>query len=1755
MTAVRHARKSRRTMVKCANKMRKQVKEEERKMKKSLCLMLVICMLCSTLQTVTVSFAGAAKAEASQSNTGALEAFKQNYEVQDGCETETVFDTEAVMRKYEACEVNAEDDSASSQAVSMHALSDSNDAGEAEVNRDALEDFKQNYNQQGSYETDGVFEIDTFMNQYEACGMRAEDERISSKMISEHAVSYYTGTNIPTYTSITGWPVKYVSDEEEAGVISYVYFYYLDADDLIYYCEVLEESYGWQAYDATEKSGVYFFFFVKNGQMVTVVADTTEGLAGVMFEVASSVAPTSVSLNVTKKTLNVGQQFTLTATVNPSNASNKSVTWSSSNTSVATVSSTGVVKAVAKGTATITAKTSNGKKATCTITVEKKTVTYYSDTDIPTYTFVTGYEMLTMVDNEEDDGSIHYTYFYNLNSEAVISYCDYLEQECGWQAYDATENEGVYFFFFVKNGQMVTVVADTTEGLAGVMFEVTSSIQPTSISLNASKRTMIVGNQFHMTATVSPSNATNKNVTWSTSKASVATVSSSGLVTAVGAGTATITATTANGKKATCAITVKKLTLEYYPNTIIPTYTCITGVSQTDMEVTEEGSYVHMYPLDVDFHTDYEAYLVNKDGWRMIEEKIASDKSYAMVSYGKGDTIVVVCAEFSTGKTMIAYVNYVDVTGVSLNKSSAEMEIGEKMTLIATVSPSNATNKNVRWVSSNPSVATVSDTGVVTAIAEGVADIAVTTEGDTYVAYCTIYVVKKSFSGLSFSDKKYTYDGRAKSLAVSGTLPSGAVVQYQNETATDAGTYNATATITADGYNTLTLHATLTIAPKELTVIGLTAENKTYDGTDAAVVSGGILSGIFSGDEISIVFPTTGRFAKAAAGTSISVAIDPLVLAGADKDNYTLSQPALKANITAAPLKIEADDYTIKVGDAIPALTYVITEGQLFGSDTLTGALATTANGSKAGSFSITQGTLKANANYAITFKAGTLTVLDKTPQNIVVSQITEKTYGDADFQVTVTPDAVSGLTDFTFTSSNTDVAEIDEVGNITIKAAGTTTITVRQAGDADYAAFEKKQTLTVKKVAIVVTADNKTKRIGAEDPELTFTYTGTLVGNDSFSGALSRKSGERIGKYDILQGTLKLSDNYSLTYKKGVFEIVDKTPQNIEVSQITEKTYGDADFQVTVTPDAVSGLTDFTFTSSNTDVAEIDEVGNITIKAAGTTTITVRQAGDADYAAFEKKQTLTVKKVAIVVTADNKTKRIGAEDPELTFTYTGTLVGNDSFSGALSRKSGERIGKYDILQGTLKLSDNYSLTYKKGVFEIVEKTPQTIVVADFPEMTYGDASFAIVVTPDSNSYLSAFTFESANTEVADITADGTVNIKAAGTVDITVKQAGNEDYAPVEVKKTLVINKKSVTVVSINTEEKMAVLDGVLAADTDVALDFNRVNITVNSPVDETTSNVTFSNFVLTGEKAENYRVETQGIDGVLANANIVKVTITADNGTVTGGGQYIKGSNVVVNVVANKGYSFIGWSIADTAVSSEATYTFTADADTELVAKFKKRSTGGGGGGGGGAVAGNTKYIVSFDTNGGSVVDSQSVAINGKATQPENPVKTGYVFAGWFTDAELKNAFDFKAKVTKNMTLYAKWTEEENKAENNTIILAIGEKMATVFGVEKMNDVAPEIANDRTMLPARFVAENLGAVVAWEATALGVVTITKDDLQIILYIGKDYAVVNGQEVLLDSPAYIKDNRTYTPVRFIAEQLGATVTWDAETQKVMITK
>ena len=123
---------------------------------------------------------------------------------------------------------------------------------------------------------------------------------------------------------------------------------------------------------------------------------------------------------------------------------------------------------------------------------------------------------------------------------------------------------------------------------------------------------------------------------------------------------------------------------------------------------------------------------------------------------------------------------------------------------------------------------------------------------------------------------------------------------------------------------------------------------------------------------------------------------------------------------------------------------------------------------------------------------------------------------------------------------------------------------------------------------------------------------------------------------------------------------------------------------------------------------------------------------------------------------------------------------------------------------------------------------------------------------------------------------------------------------------------------------------------------------------------------------------------------------------------------------------------------------------------------------------------------------------------------------------------------------------------AQNRTIVLTLGSNIATVFGNPVVNDVAPVARNNRTLLPIRFVAEALGASVDWNAD-LQKVTIAKPDLLIEITLGSNTAYVNGKAVELDVAAFAENNRTYLPLRFVAEHLGATVLWDAPTQSITI--
>ncbi len=123
-------------------------------------------------------------------------------------------------------------------------------------------------------------------------------------------------------------------------------------------------------------------------------------------------------------------------------------------------------------------------------------------------------------------------------------------------------------------------------------------------------------------------------------------------------------------------------------------------------------------------------------------------------------------------------------------------------------------------------------------------------------------------------------------------------------------------------------------------------------------------------------------------------------------------------------------------------------------------------------------------------------------------------------------------------------------------------------------------------------------------------------------------------------------------------------------------------------------------------------------------------------------------------------------------------------------------------------------------------------------------------------------------------------------------------------------------------------------------------------------------------------------------------------------------------------------------------------------------------------------------------------------------------------------------------------------------TVKMTINQANAYINDEVHVLDAAPIIKENRTMLPVRFVAEAFGATVGWDEKT-STATISDGKAEIKITIGKGIAIVNGEEVTLDSPAFINsaNSRTYMPVRFVAEALGATVNWDEKTSTATLTK
>ena len=278
----------------------------------------------------------------------------------------------------------------------------------------------------------------------------------------------------------------------------------------------------------------------------------------------------------------------------------------------------------------------------------------------------------------------------------------------------------------------VTATAEGKSGTCAVTVKA-KAIGVTEVTLDKTELTLTEGETETLTATVRPDNANNRKVTWSSDKTEVATVDGAGRVTAVKAGEAVVTVTTEDGgRTATCAVTVKAKTVSVTEVTL----------DRAELTLTEgetETLTATVRPDNADNR---------KVTWSSDKTEVATvDGAGKVTAVKAGEAVVTVMTE-DGGKTASCKVTVkakvVPVTGVDVKPWSVTIGANGTTKLTCTVAPSNATNRNVRWESDNPSVATVDSDGNVRAVSAGVAKVGAVTEDGGFRSGCTVTV--KEFS-------------------------------------------------------------------------------------------------------------------------------------------------------------------------------------------------------------------------------------------------------------------------------------------------------------------------------------------------------------------------------------------------------------------------------------------------------------------------------------------------------------------------------------------------------------------------------------------------------------------------------------------------------------------------------------------------------------------------------------------------------------------------------------------------------------------------------------------------------------------------------------------------------------------------------------------------------------------------------------------------------------------------------------------------
>ena len=777
----------------------------------------------------------------------------------------------------------------------------------------------------------------------------------------------------------------------------------------------------------------------------------------------------AVAVRAASSEVNRGKTVQMTATVVPADAADYTVTWSSDDPSIATVNErTGVVTGKAKGMVSITATVVNGSQTetgsalvkvlqpvtSISVSPEKMelyegdsfdlsslTVTVPEDADIKTVTYKSKSGLV-----EVRDGKV----------VALTPGTDVLE-------------------IYPVNGDPQTLHAECT---------ITVKSRVTGVKVTPRALTLTVGDSDKLSATVVPDDASNKRVTWSSSNESVATVDAEGNVKALKAGSAVITAASQEDgtKRGTCAVTVLQVES--------------VTLNASTISLEEEKTFQLTATVKPDGLSDKSV------EWSSSDPAVASVSADGLVTARTvGTATITATSKAYPQKTATCSVSvspkYIAVTGVVLNQTRLSLTAEDTYSLVATVSPSNATDPTVEWTSSHSGVATVDASGHVTAVAAGTATITAKSKADpTKTATCSVTVAAKVIHVTGVTLPATATVERGSSITLTATVtpanadnrevtwstsnPSVAAVDPTTGRVTGAKVGTAVITVTTvDGNYTARCTVTVTEPPVHVSDVTLSQTTATLvyggtlnlatqvtvnpeDATDksvtwsssnpnvASVTDGVVRAGNTSGTAVITVASVDNPESKATCTVTVKaqiILVQSIKLTPNRIDRLYVGQPV---KVTATVTPANADNKTLVWKVAAGGDAYVDQEGNVTAIRAGYSRLmcSATDNGDSSASVWIPV--------YSFVNAVASVS-LSKTSLTLKVGE----TYA---LRETVTAEDTSAPASYpgvTWKSSDTSVATVNSEGLITAKKAGTATITVTSSRDSS-----KKATCTLTVIA-----------------------------------------------------------------------------------------------------------------------------------------------------------------------------------------------------------------------------------------------------------------------------------------------------------------------------------------------------------------------------------------------------------------------------------------------------------------------------------------------------------------------------------------------------------------------------------------------------------------------------------------------------------------------------------------------------------------